>query len=354
MPSERSVADSRRAKLATVMVPTLVGLVASVMLLVDYGLAAPVFCDEGGGCAALKQSVFANIAGIPLPAVGVFAFVVYGGLALSRGAWARVGLALVSTLASCFAVILVLYQVSSGVYCAFCLAADTSTMLIAVAAWYRMRSAVPGDAEVPARSVEVVASAAAMVLAIAAPIVAGKLITPKVQIPDIVIAERARTPKGHVTIVDFVDFECPFCRQTHEAFAPLVEQRKDRVRVVRKQVPLRMHPHAMDAARAACCGERLGRGDAMADALFKAPVDDLTPEGCEKVATTIGLSLDAFRSCVQDPETDARIKSDTAEFKAAKAHGLPTIWIGDRVMEGAQPVETLREALDDALARAGS
>ena len=350
MPSERSVTDYRRAKLATVMVPTLVGLVASVMLLVDYGLAAPVFCNEGGGCAALKQSVFANIAGIPLPAVGVFAFVVYGGLALSRGAWARVGLALVSTIASCFALVLVLYQVSAGVYCTFCLAADTSTVIIAMAAWYRMRS----HWEVPARSAEVLASAGAMVLAIAAPIAAGRLITPKVQIPDIVIAERARTPQGQVTIVDFVDFECPFCRQTHEAFAPLVEQRKDRVRVVRKQVPLRMHPHAMDAARAACCGERLGRGDAMADALFKAPVDDLTPEGCEKVATTLGLSIDAFRSCVQDPETDARIKSDTAEFKAAKAHGLPTIWIGDRVMEGAQPVETLREALDDALARAGS
>ncbi len=347
MPSERS---ARAAKLATVMIPTLVGLAASAMLLVDYVLPAAVFCNEGGGCAALKQSVFANIGGVPLPAIGVFAFVMYGALALSRGAWARVGLALVSTIGSCFALLFLGYQVSSGVYCTFCIAADVSTLLIAVAAWLRMRS----HWEVPARSAEVVASAVAMLLVVAAPITAGRLITPKVEIPGIVVAERARTPKGQIAIIDFVDFECPFCRQTHEVFAPLIEQNKARVRVVRKQVPLRMHPHAMDAARAACCGERLGRGDAMADALFKTPVDDLTPDGCEKVAVSLGLSIDAYRSCVQDPDTDARIKADTEEFKAAKAHGLPTIWIGDRQIEGAQPVEMLREALDDALARAGS
>jgi predicted DsbA family dithiol-disulfide isomerase len=92
----------------------------------------------------------------------------------------------------------------------------------------------------------------------------------------------------------------------------------------------------------------------MADELFKAPVDELTPDGCEKIAEAIGLSLDAFRTCVHDPATEAKIKADTEDFKAAKAHGLPTIWIDDQRLEGAQPSEILRTALDDALARAGS
>ena len=100
--------------------------------------------------------------------------------------------------------------------------------------------------------------------------------------PPAIRAEMARTPPGQVTVVDFVDFECPFCRMTNAALQPLLDAHQDRLRVVRRQVPLRMHPHALDAARAACCGERLGRGDAMASALFSAPVESLTREGCEK------------------------------------------------------------------------
>jgi protein-disulfide isomerase len=347
MPSERL---GRAAKLATVMVPTIVGLVASAMLLVDYVRPAPVFCDEDGGCAALKQSVFAYLGPIPLPAIGVFAFVVYAGLALSRGKIAHVGLALASSAAALLAVVLLGYQFSIGVFCKFCIVADVSTLLVAAAAWMRMRS----PWELPPRSVDAFAWAAAVALAIGGPVAAGRILKPKTTIPPVVAFEREHTPKGKVAVVDFVDFECPFCRMTHEVFAPLLEERKDRVRVVRKQVPLRMHAHAMDAARAACCAEQLGHGDAMADALFKAPVAELTPDGCEKLASSFGMSLDAFRTCVADPATDARIKSDTEEFKAAKAHGLPTIWIGDQKIEGAQPVETLREALDDALAHAGS
>lgn len=350
MPPEPTGRARRVRDLASVMIPTLVGLAGSAMLLFDYLRPTPVFCEEGGGCEAVKQSALAWLGPVPTPALGLFGFVLIGGLALSRGAWARLGLAVATSLGAAAALVFLGYQFSTGVFCKFCVAVDVSALLVAVAAWARARTGW----DVATRSPELWASAGAMVLAVGGPIVGGRFITPKVVVPQVIVAERALTPKGKTTIVDFVDFECPFCRMTHAELAPLIEERKDRVRVVRKQVPLRMHPHAMDAARAACCGEQLGHGDQMADALFKAPIEELTPDGCEKVAVSIGLSLDAYKSCVKDPATDAKIKADTEQFRAAKAHGLPTIWIDDLRLEGAQPADVIRVALDQALSRAGS
>jgi predicted DsbA family dithiol-disulfide isomerase len=123
--------------------------------------------------------------------------------------------------------------------------------------------------------------------------------------------------------------------------------------VVRKNVPLKQHPHALDAARAACCGEQMGKGEAMADALFSAPVDELTPEGCAKLAASLGLDENAFKRCTSDPATDARIHADQATFKAAQGHALPTLWIDEEKIEGMPQDDTLEKTLERAIARRG-
>ncbi len=92
----------------------------------------------------------------------------------------------------------------------------------------------------------------------------------------------------------------------------------------------------------------------MANALFSAPVDELTPDGCERIAQSVGLPIGAYRACVANPATDARIEGDRAEFKAAGGFALPTLWIGDEQVVGAQPGEALEGAIERALARAGS
>ncbi len=198
----------------------------------------------------------------------------------------------------------------------------------------------------------VVAGAASMLVAVLAPVGVGWRLGARA--PAVIRAEMALSPAGQVTIVDFVDFECPFCRMTHAELEPIVEAHRDRVRVVRRQVPLRMHPHAMDAARAACCGERLGKGAAMANALFAAPVDDLTPEGCEKIAESVGLLPDPYRACVADPATDRRIDDDRAQFKSAGGYALPTLWIDGQELVGAQSGPELEKVIEDALAHAST
>ena len=77
------------ARPVIVLLATAVGLAASAVLLVDYTQVVPVFCAEGGGCEAVRQTVFARPFGVPLPLVGVVAFLVLAVLALLRGPRAR-------------------------------------------------------------------------------------------------------------------------------------------------------------------------------------------------------------------------------------------------------------------------
>jgi predicted DsbA family dithiol-disulfide isomerase len=89
----------------------------------------------------------------------------------------------------------------------------------------------------------------------------------------------------------------------------------------------------------------------MANALFAAPVDDLTPEGCAKLAASLGLDAAAFNKCTSDPTTDAHIKDDQAAFKAAQGHGLPTLWIDDQKLEGYRTDGSIERTLETAIGK---
>jgi predicted DsbA family dithiol-disulfide isomerase/uncharacterized membrane protein len=329
------------------LLPVLAGLVASAMLVVDYTRPAPVFCVEGGGCDALKHTALAMPLGVPLPFLGVAGFLALGVSSLLGGPRARLVQLALAAVGGLVGLALLVAQLRIGTLCPYCCVADGSGVLSAAVASARLWLA--SDARPP--RVFAYVGAVLVALAPAVPLVTGFRVS---TVPRVIRDELAGTPRGMVTIVDFVDFECPFCRLTHSELEPVLEAHRGQVRLIRRQVPLRMHAHAMDAARAACCAEKLGDGDAMAEALFSSPVDELTPDGCEKIAQRVGMSLDPYRACVSDPATDALIAADKAEFQAAGGFALPTLWIGETPVVGAQPRERLEEALRGALARAGS
>jgi 2-hydroxychromene-2-carboxylate isomerase len=105
----------------------------------------------------------------------------------------------------------------------------------------------------------------------------------------------------------------------------------------------------MDAARAACCGEKLGKGDEMSKLLLTTDVENLTPDGCQKLASGLGIQSEAYQACVQDPATQSKIDADKEEFHAAKGKGLPTIWVNDTPLLGEQTTETLEDAVKAAI-----
>jgi uncharacterized membrane protein/predicted DsbA family dithiol-disulfide isomerase len=335
---------------ATVVLVAL-ALAATAALAVDYSRATPVFCSEGGGCDALRQTGFAHPFGIPLPLVGAFAFALLGTLALSRGHVARTLNLAASGVGGLIGLALLALQVVLGHFCPYCAIVDVSAVLLAALAWDRVR----GEWDRPPGVLAPLFASLGFLAVFVVPTVWGRHVVAAV--PLVIAKELSSTPPGDVTVVDFVDFECPFCRRMQSQVESAVKENAPRVHVVRRHVPLtRIHAHALAAARAACCAEVLGKGDAMADALFEAPVDDLTPEGCERVAVSLGLAVDQYRSCLLSPDVDARLERDKREFDqaAAKGDGLPLMWVGETKLMGARPEGTVDRLIKDALARAGS
>jgi protein-disulfide isomerase/uncharacterized membrane protein len=323
-----------------------VALVASAVLLVDYVRPAPVFCGAGGACAKVRATVFARPLGIPLPAIGLAGVLAVALASLVPGRTARVVQAALSLAGGSVAVGFLGVQARLGVLCPFCAVVDVSAVALAALGLVRLKTRwdPPSGRLVPGLVV------AGLLLTIGVPVAVGARLRVLPGGPPAPIAEEMRrTPRGKVTVVDFVDFECPFCRMTHHEIAPVLAARASSVRLARKQVPLRMHPHALDAAKASCCADSMGKGEAMADALFGAPPEQLTAEGCEALAKAEGLDVARFRACVDDPATAARIERDREAFRASGGQGLPTIWIDGTMLEGAQDRASFEAALDSAI-----
>lgn len=348
VPPETAPEVPSRLLPALIGLPIVAGLVASAILLVDYLRPIPVYCESGGGCDAIKHTNEAWQFILPTPMLGLIGFFAIGLVALMRGKTGRLLFAMGASLGGLFAGHLISVQIGYGVFCKYCMVADISAIVLMVAA--TVRSLRKWD---PPQSWRVrVFAASGLIAAAAIPIVIGKSL--KVPVPDAIKTEMASTEAGKVTVVDFVDYECPFCRRTNVAFEPILSANASRVRVVRRNVPLEMHPHAMDAAKAACCGAKLGKGEEMTHALLSTDVENLTPEGCAAVASKLGLQPDAFSACVQDPTTEASIKADIDEFHAAKGEGLPTIWVDDEPLMGEQTTDMLEHAMDTAMKKKGS
>lgn len=174
-------------------------------------------------------------------------------------------------------------------------------------------------------------------------------------LPSVIRDEMARGPQGVVTIVFFTDFQCPHCRRTHAALAPLLEQHKGKVRVVIRHVPLKIHPDARTAARAAVCGETLGARDAngmdLVHALFAA--SDLGEKATEALVVERGVDRDAYQKCLADPATDARIDREDHMLEEVGGEGVPLLFVGRTRLDGAQSRAALASAIDDELAYSG-
>lgn len=165
--------------------------------------------------------------------------------------------------------------------------------------------------------------------------------------PRVVEDEIARAGRGKAAIVQFVDYECPFCRMEEADLAALVAAHRGQVRLVRKHVPLRSHRHAKPAATLALCAEAQGAGEAAHEALMASP--SLDPEALDGIARKIGLEEARRAACTGSEETAKRLAADRAAFDAAGGEGLPTVFIGRRRFVGMAPIEVLEKALGEAL-----
>ena len=151
-----------------------------------------------------------------------------------------------------------------------------------------------------------------------------------------------------VTIVEFSDFECPFCRQAHPILSRVAREHSDRVAFAFKQFPLSMHEYARAAARASIAAHKQGKFWEMHDILFENQ-HSLAPSDIEGYATQLGLDMARFRADMESDETEALIERNRAEGRELGVDGTPRIFVNGRPFT--EPVEALDTYVREELAR---
>ncbi len=157
---------------------------------------------------------------------------------------------------------------------------------------------------------------------------------------------RALYRPGKINVVEFADFECPFCRELHGRLKPLLAPYGERVRFVRLNMPLERHVFARDAALAALCVENTPHAEAFVEYLFT--TEDLALPALKREVVRLGLPLTGFEGCLTAEQTRKRLDHEIRVLREAGFQGLPTTYIGGRRIVGAQPDDTFRDALERA------
>lgn len=176
---------------------------------------------------------------------------------------------------------------------------------------------------------------------------AGETIVDGVNVTDDPVLGPADAP---VTIVEFSDFECPFCTRFANQTAPLLRsQYGDRVRWIFVNNPLRsIHPDAYDAALAGECAAAEGRFWDFYDAMF-AGGTDASDQAVLAAARKIGLDVEEFESCWRNATYAEELAADIKEAQKFYILGTPTFFINGRRLEGAQPPEAFASIIDSIL-----
>jgi protein-disulfide isomerase len=171
----------------------------------------------------------------------------------------------------------------------------------------------------------------------------------KVDVPD---NSPSFGPKhAKVTIVEWSDFECPFCGRVVPTLAKIKETYGKDVRVVFRHQPLPFHPNAKPAAEAAMAAHEQGKFWEMHDKLFSNQ-KSLDRTTFEKYAEELRLDVGKFKAALDSGKYRAQIEADSAAGSAVGANGTPTFFINGRQLVGAQPFEAFKQAIDEEMGKA--
>lgn len=177
---------------------------------------------------------------------------------------------------------------------------------------------------------------------------------------DVSGAQAIGSPDSVVTLVEFSDYECPFCIRHFQKTWPQINAnyvQTGRMRYVFRDFPVdQLHPAAIRAHEAAHCAAEQNKYWDLHNRLFSAPGTH-SPEALEERATEAGLNLDAYRACVQSGRTTEAIRQSAAEAVELGASGTPAFFVGLRdratnqvrvlqAVTGAQPYEVFAKAID--------
>lgn len=175
---------------------------------------------------------------------------------------------------------------------------------------------------------------------------------------DLVTADSHRLSEasdGKVTVVEFLDFECPSCGQAFPAVEQLRKEYDGRITYVVRNFPLPMHRNAENAAKAAEAAGLQGRFEEMYLQLFQNQQSwgggqDDRAEAFVGYARQLGLDVERFTSDVGGTEVERRLRTDVAAGEAAGVTGTPTFFLNGERLSAPPTYQALKDAVDNALA----
>jgi protein-disulfide isomerase len=163
-----------------------------------------------------------------------------------------------------------------------------------------------------------------------------------------------------VTIVEFSDFQCPFCRIGAFMVNTVVQRYPTQVRVVFRNFPLDsgcnrkmdrpMHPYACEAAKTTVCAAKQGKFEPVYQTLFEHQTS-LAPGRVAQLAQDAGLDPAQLAGCVASPETNIAISRDVEDAVNLGIQSTPTFFINGHKMEGALPPAVWNKVIDELLAK---
>jgi protein-disulfide isomerase/rhodanese-related sulfurtransferase/uncharacterized membrane protein len=333
----------------------------------------PMVCT-GNGCDVVRASSFAHFWGIPTPAFGVamyaaLALLVFVG-PLSGERWGkRLTYGIAAITAAGFLVSLFLSGIEAFVlhhWCEWCVASAVIVTIMFALALVELRRPQPppeGAAALASLRKYVTAVMVAILIGLPAFILLTRVETggPPTQASDEALREHLVRPDSHVvgdpnspvTVVEFSDFQCPFCGQAEKTVARLRAAYKNRVRFVFRQFPLpSIHPFAEKAAEASECAAAQGKFWEAFEKLYDNQMDLTTP-ALEQYASDLGLDRARFDRCLTSGAMAARVAQDKSDGQALGVDRTPTFFIDGRKYIGAPDYSKFAQILDNALASRG-
>jgi protein-disulfide isomerase len=156
-----------------------------------------------------------------------------------------------------------------------------------------------------------------------------------------------------VTIVEFSDYQCPYCQMWHEqVLSRLMTEYAGKIRFIYRDFPLGGHPEAQPAAEAANCAGDQNAYWEFQDSIFSG-LYGYGRSAYEQYALDLGLDIDKFSTCLDNRKYQAEVQEDYSDAIALGVQSTPTFFINDRQVVGAQPFETFQQIVEAELAKAG-
>ncbi|WNG56368.1 thioredoxin domain-containing protein [Archangium gephyra] len=151
-----------------------------------------------------------------------------------------------------------------------------------------------------------------------------------------------------ITIVEFSDFQCPYCSRANESVEQVLKAYPNQVRLVFRHFPLDFHQQAPKASEAALCAQDQGKFWEMHDKLF-ANQKALEVPALKGYAKELSLDTGKFDKCLDSGEKGAIVQADLAEGKKVGVNGTPAFFINGILLSGAQPFDEFKSVIDAEL-----